>query len=188
MYVKQAKFSKVKIPIAQAMHNVKQELICYSKHHFGALDNHHQHFLVYVSTTKPKCVFHIIFHTVVSKTQQCSQWWWLYITPLVSKELIIMSHIYCSVPPQLVNAGEDVLLFYTDKSSFQSFIEMMRTERERIDASSPSQYHINLVHLLACCTEGKNVYTEIKCHSLLPLDDIVRVATHEDCLPEVVSF
>ncbi|XP_071809962.1 inositol 1,4,5-trisphosphate receptor-like isoform X2 [Asterias amurensis] len=89
------------------------------------------------------------------------------------------------VMAELVNAGEDVLLFYTDKSSFQSFIEMMRTERERIDASSPSQYHINLVHLLACCTEGKNVYTEIKCHSLLPLDDIVRVATHEDCLPEV---
>jgi hypothetical protein len=29
------------------------------------------------------------------------------------------------------------------------------------------------------------VYTEIKCHSLLPLDDIVRVVTHPDCLPEV---
>ncbi len=39
--------------------------------------------------------------------------------------------------------------------------------------------------LLACCTEGKNVYTEIKCHSLLPLDDIVRVTSHPDCLPEV---
>lgn len=35
------------------------------------------------------------------------------------------------------------------------------------------------------CTEGKNVYTEIKCNSLLPLDDIVRVVTHEDCIPEV---
>ncbi|XP_038054419.1 inositol 1,4,5-trisphosphate receptor isoform X2 [Patiria miniata] len=89
------------------------------------------------------------------------------------------------VMAELVNAGEDVLLFYNDKASFQMFINMMRNERERMDASSPSQYHINLVYLLACCTEGKNVYTEIKCHSLLPLDDIVRVATHEDCLPEV---
>uniref|UniRef100_A0A8B9K9X4 Inositol 1,4,5-trisphosphate receptor n=1 Tax=Astyanax mexicanus TaxID=7994 RepID=A0A8B9K9X4_ASTMX len=47
------------------------------------------------------------------------------------------------------------------------------------------QYHIHLVELLAVCTEGKNVYTEIKCNSLLPLDDIVRVVTHEDCIPEV---
>uniref|UniRef100_A0A8C5S1F3 Inositol 1,4,5-trisphosphate receptor n=1 Tax=Laticauda laticaudata TaxID=8630 RepID=A0A8C5S1F3_LATLA len=46
-------------------------------------------------------------------------------------------------------------------------------------------YHIHLVELLAVCTEGKNVYTEIKCNSLLPLDDIVRVVTHEDCIPEV---
>uniref|UniRef100_A0A8B9K9B0 Inositol 1,4,5-trisphosphate receptor n=1 Tax=Astyanax mexicanus TaxID=7994 RepID=A0A8B9K9B0_ASTMX len=47
------------------------------------------------------------------------------------------------------------------------------------------EYHIHLVELLAVCTEGKNVYTEIKCNSLLPLDDIVRVVTHEDCIPEV---
>lgn len=47
------------------------------------------------------------------------------------------------------------------------------------------RYHIHLVELLAVCTEGKNVYTEIKCNSLLPLDDIVRVVTHEDCIPEV---
>ena len=37
------------------------------------------------------------------------------------------------------------------------------------------RYHIELVRLLACCTMGKNVYTEIKCHSLLPLDDIVNM-------------
>nr|XP_054750035.1 inositol 1,4,5-trisphosphate receptor-like [Lytechinus pictus] len=89
------------------------------------------------------------------------------------------------VMSELVSAGEDVLLFYNDKASFSSFINMMRMERERIDDSSPSQYHIHLVQLLACCTEGKNVYTEIKCHSLLPLDDIVRVVTDIDCVPEV---
>lgn len=32
---------------------------------------------------------------------------------------------------------------------------------------------------------GKNVYTEIKCHSLLPLDDIVAMVSQEDCIPEV---
>ena len=34
---------------------------------------------------------------------------------------------------------------------------------------SALRYHIELVKLLAYCTMGKNVFTEIKCHSLLPL-------------------
>ena len=86
---------------------------------------------------------------------------------------------------QLLNVGDDVLLFYNDKASFAVLIDLMRSERHRLDPNSPLQYHINLVQLLACCTEGKNVYTEIKCHSLLPLDDIVRVVSHPDCIPEV---
>lgn len=78
-----------------------------------------------------------------------------------------------------------MLVFYNDRASFQTLIQMMRSERDRMDENSPLMYHIHLVELLAVCTEGKNVYTEIKCNSLLPLDDIVRVVTHEDCIPEV---
>ncbi|PVD24858.1 hypothetical protein C0Q70_15345 [Pomacea canaliculata] len=89
------------------------------------------------------------------------------------------------VMAELASAGEEVLLFYNDRASFETLIELMRSERHRTDDRSPLQYHINLVQLLALCTEGKNVYTEIKCHSLLPLDDIVRVVTHRDCIPEV---
>ncbi|UYV64395.1 K02A2.6-like [Cordylochernes scorpioides] len=88
------------------------------------------------------------------------------------------------VMQEMVNSGEDVLVFYNDKASFSALVEMMKSERHRLDESGPLQYHINLVKLLACCTEGKNVFTEIKCHSLLSLDDIVRVVTHPDCLPE----
>lgn len=76
-------------------------------------------------------------------------------------------------------------MFYNDRASFQTLVQMMRSERDRMDENSPLMYHIHLVELLAVCTEGKNVYTEIKCNSLLPLDDIVRVVTHEDCIPEV---
>ncbi|CAH0562339.1 unnamed protein product [Brassicogethes aeneus] len=90
-----------------------------------------------------------------------------------------------SVMQELVNAGEDVLVFYNDKASFNHFIEMMRSERHCMDEGSPLKYHVELVKLLACCTMGKNVYTEIKCHSLLPLDDIVAMVTHPDCIPEV---
>ncbi|KAF0035322.1 hypothetical protein F2P81_013080 [Scophthalmus maximus] len=89
------------------------------------------------------------------------------------------------VMAELVNSGEDVLVFYNDRASFQTLVQMMRSERDRMDENSALMYHIHLVELLAVCTEGKNVYTEIKCNSLLPLDDIVRVVTHEDCIPEV---
>nr|XP_033807855.1 inositol 1,4,5-trisphosphate receptor type 2 isoform X1 [Geotrypetes seraphini] len=89
------------------------------------------------------------------------------------------------VMTELVNGGEDVLIFYNDRASFPILLQMMCSERDRADESSPLAYHITLVELLAACTEGKNVYTEIKCNSLLPLDDIVRVVTHDDCIPEV---
>ena len=86
---------------------------------------------------------------------------------------------------QLVNAGDDVLLFYNDSKGFENLVSLMVSERERCNENSDLKYHINLVKLLALCTEGKNVYTEIKCHSLLPLEDIVRVVTDNQCLPQV---
>ncbi|CAI9572360.1 unnamed protein product, partial [Staurois parvus] len=61
----------------------------------------------------------------------------------------------------------------------------MAAAREGVEENSPLMYHISLVNLLAACAEGKNVYTEIKCTSLLPLEDVVRVVTHEDCITEV---
>lgn len=108
-------------------------------------------------------------------------------TPLVTEltrfECIINK--FYNLFSQLVNVGEEVLVFYSDPQSFNCLVDMMQSERERLDEAGPLLYHINLVELLACCTEGKNVYTEIKCHSLLPLDDIVRVVTHPDCIAEV---
>ncbi|XP_078091386.1 inositol 1,4,5-trisphosphate-gated calcium channel ITPR2 isoform X4 [Mustelus asterias] len=89
------------------------------------------------------------------------------------------------VMTELANGGEDVLVFYNDRASFPLLLQMMASELDRCDENGALNYHITLVELLAACTEGKNVYTEIKCNSLLPLDDIVRVVTHVDCIPEV---
>ncbi|KAM4573328.1 inositol 1,4,5-trisphosphate-gated calcium channel ITPR2 isoform 2-T2 [Odontesthes bonariensis] len=89
------------------------------------------------------------------------------------------------VMTELVNGGEDVLVFYNDRSSFTVLREMMGSERERRDEDGALAYHNTLVELLAACTEGKNVYTELKCNSLLPLDDIVKVVTDVHCIPEV---
>uniref|UniRef100_A0AAQ4PLC7 Inositol 1,4,5-trisphosphate receptor n=1 Tax=Gasterosteus aculeatus aculeatus TaxID=481459 RepID=A0AAQ4PLC7_GASAC len=89
------------------------------------------------------------------------------------------------VMTELVNGGEDVLVFYNDRSSFSVLLQMMGSERERMDEDGALAYHNALVELLAACTEGKNVYTELKCNSLLPLDDIVKVVTDIHCIPEV---
>ena len=124
------------------------------------------------------------------------------------------------VMQELLNSGEDVLVFYNDKSSFNTFAKiqlnndnsMMRYGASGTGAGGSSssgcnqisssfsfsdlnddpdggscmlRYHIDLVRLLACCTMGKNVYTEIKCHSLLPLDDIVKMVCHPDTIPAV---
>lgn len=40
----------------------------------------------------------------------------------------------------MVQAGEDVLVFYNDRASFNHFVEMMRSERHRMDESSPLKY------------------------------------------------
>lgn len=86
----------------------------------------------------------------------------------------------------MINAGEDVLVFYNDKSSFAHFVELMRRHRAgKLEDLSPLKYHVELVKLLACCTMGKNIYTEIKCNSLLALDDIVAMISHPDCCVEV---
>ncbi|XP_051282507.1 inositol 1,4,5-trisphosphate receptor type 3 isoform X1 [Dicentrarchus labrax] len=86
---------------------------------------------------------------------------------------------------ELTNSGEDVVVFYNDKASFNVMLGLMAESREGVGENSPLRYHISLVELLAACAEGKNVYTEIKCTSLLPLEDVVRVVTHEDCITEV---
>ncbi|XP_029422778.1 inositol 1,4,5-trisphosphate receptor type 3 isoform X2 [Nannospalax galili] len=86
---------------------------------------------------------------------------------------------------ELTNAGDDVVVFYNDKASLAHLLEMMKAARDGVEDHSPLMYHISLVDLLAACAEGKNVYTEIKCTSLLPLEDVVSVVTHEDCITEV---
>ncbi len=81
-------------------------------------------------------------------------------------------------------SSDEVLMFY-EKGNLPDLVERMQSEHERLDSNSLLNYHIQLVHLLAMCTEGKNASTEIKCHSLIGLDDIVLIVTQSDCIPEV---
>ncbi len=85
---------------------------------------------------------------------------------------------------QIANAGDDVLLFYNE-NQFTKLLDLMKTERGTDVPTSNLLYHLNLLKLLTICTEGKNVNTEMRCHSLLPLDEIVKITTHPECIPEV---
>jgi inositol 1,4,5-triphosphate receptor type 1 len=91
------------------------------------------------------------------------------------------SKIQDMVMNELANAGDEVLLFYND-NSFNTLVGLMKMDGS---VSEDLLYHINLVDLLSVCTEGRNVTTEIKCHSLLPMDELVRVLVHPDCIPQV---
>ena len=75
-------------------------------------------------------------------------------------------------------------MFY-EKGNLTDLVDRMNSKSERNDSNSLLNYHIQLVQLLAMCTEGKNASTEIKCHSLIGLDDLVVIVTHPDCIPEV---
>ena len=74
---------------------------------------------------------------------------------------------------------------YNDQA-YPRLVELMKAERGTASPSSNLLYHLNLLRLLTLCTEGKNVNTEMKCHSLLPLDEIVRIVTDSECIPEVL--
>ena len=78
-----------------------------------------------------------------------------------------------------------MLLFFNDDQSFGDLVNMMQSTSDREDLGSLLNYHIALVHLLAYCADGTNVTTDLLCHSLLSIEDIVHVVTHVDCLPEV---
>ncbi|KAM4554156.1 inositol 1,4,5-trisphosphate-gated calcium channel ITPR2 [Fundulus diaphanus] len=108
-----------------------------------------------------------------------------FLQTIVKCDRMYMKKCQDKVMTELVNAGEDVLVFYNDRSSFLVLLHMMASEEERADENGSLAYHNTLVDLLAACTEGKNVYTELKCNSLLPLDDIVKVVTDVNCIPEV---
>lgn len=44
------------------------------------------------------------------------------------------------VPFQLTNAGEDVVVFYNDKASFNAMLELMAESREGVGENSPLRY------------------------------------------------
>lgn len=86
---------------------------------------------------------------------------------------------------ELINVGDDVVVFYNDKVLLVYLLDMMKVVCDGVEDYSFFMYYIFLVDLLVVCVEGKNVYIEIKCIFLLLLEDVVFVVMYEDCIIEV---
>ena len=85
---------------------------------------------------------------------------------------------------QLFETGGDVLLLYGERK-LSDLVKLMNVAGAAQDLTGDLAYHIGLIRLLGFCTEGKNDATEIKCHCILPLPDVIGVITHPKCIPEV---
>lgn len=56
--------------------------------------------------------------------------------------MALICKMWSFILSKLVSAGEDVLVFYNERASFNMFIEMMKADRNRMDfdESSPLRY------------------------------------------------
>ncbi|KAL7671241.1 hypothetical protein ACOME3_006142 [Neoechinorhynchus agilis] len=88
---------------------------------------------------------------------------------------LVMSELYNSL---------DSLVLY-DSQNLNDLFDRMINPEEIENENSILNYHVQLVHLLAACAYGRNQNTEIKCHSLIPLDVIADVVANENTLVQV---
>jgi hypothetical protein len=77
----------------------------------------------------------------------------------------------------------DLIRLYFGSST--SIGRLSTSFREFNTLGSSKQYNNERGNLRALGTGGKNVDTEVKCHALVPLDDIVNMFANNDCIPEV---
>ena len=92
---------------------------------------------------------------------------------------------------ELMNS--DVMHFSTDKTHIDELCILMQKQQPQTqdelaqEASNFRQlmFHANLIKVLISCTMGKNTFTEIKCHTILSLEDIEKVVTYKNSLTQI---
>ena len=110
---------------------------------------------------------------------------------LVKPEGQLMPHIQNMVVDSISAISDDALQFYTEQTSFLRLIDLMASAPEDVLDNRDSVpddellYHLELIELLGYCTEGMNAHTELKCQSIMTVDDVVKVIVHPDTPPQV---
>ncbi|GAU93572.1 hypothetical protein RvY_05495 [Ramazzottius varieornatus] len=82
----------------------------------------------------------------------------------------------------LSSADSEVLLFIADRNGFENLLCLMESVVDDDKVPGDLRYHVELIRLLSMCTGGRNHFTELKCHNLMPLEDIIRLIAHKSCL------
>ena len=88
---------------------------------------------------------------------------------------------------ELMNS--DIMHFASDKTHIDEICMLMQREHPQSEAemrqessnSGQLQFHVSLIKVLISCTTGKNTFTEIKCHTVISLEDIEKVVTNKYC-------
>uniref|UniRef100_A0A5S6QTU2 Inositol 1,4,5-trisphosphate receptor n=1 Tax=Trichuris muris TaxID=70415 RepID=A0A5S6QTU2_TRIMR len=107
-----------------------------------------------------------------------------FLQTLVPEERPIIS-TQDKISQAISSSSDDVCQFYTDSAGFETLIGMMEQSCNLSDMNNPLCYHIELIRLLALCTVGRNVTTELQCASHIPLEHIVHVISSDNCFYEV---
>ena len=92
---------------------------------------------------------------------------------------------------ELMNS--DIMNFSSDKTHIDELCLLMQKQQPQTqeelnqEAQNLKQilFHSNLIRVLISCTMGKNTLTEIKCHTILSLEDIEKVVTNKHCLIQI---
>ena len=92
---------------------------------------------------------------------------------------------------ELMNS--DIMNFSTDKTHIDELCLLMQkiqpqSHEELLNDSQNLRqifFHSNLIKILINCTMGKNTFTEIKCHTILSLEDIEKVVTNKHCMIQI---
>ncbi|OQV23241.1 Inositol 1,4,5-trisphosphate receptor type 1 [Hypsibius exemplaris] len=95
------------------------------------------------------------------------------------------------VVTELLNSSDsEVLLYIIDRNGVDALISQMVDVAALNGVPYPDSlllYHVEVIRLLSMCTGGKNNFTELKCHNLMSLEDIVSLIQHKQCLTLVKS-
>lgn len=89
---------------------------------------------------------------------------------------------------EIINS--DVMSFSSDKTYIDELCLLMQKQQPQSSEELAGEtaighalaFHVNLIKVLIACTVGKNTFTEIKCHTVLSLEDIEKVVTAPHCL------
>ncbi|XP_055338282.1 inositol 1,4,5-trisphosphate receptor type 1-like [Paramacrobiotus metropolitanus] len=108
------------------------------------------------------------------------------------QDVIALKRIQDMIVTEILNCSDNEVMGYlTDRNGMENLIAAMvavddaDNSGKNLPEDSPILFHVELIRLLSMCTSGQNSVTEIKCHGLITLEDIIRLVQHEKCLTVV---